>query len=202
MDLNATLERVATALYATSSAALAYHTAAEVWTWLDQWARRLSIATRLQVAVRSLSVTSPDASYPLPAANLSTLAVFDAAGFALDRITVRNMDAEGAWQATPATNPVLRFSLDANQGLNVLTLDPPPLLSQALTVLQTEYPAAIGAAQPILDAPDIAEDYLYFRAVSEARGRIGEAHMPEVAQFAGGLADLIEGAAVRYWGAP
>jgi hypothetical protein len=202
MDLSATLERVAVSLHASSSANLAYHTAAEVWAWLDQWSRRLSIATRLQVAIRSINAIPPTASYALPAANLSTPAVFDATGYALERITVRNLDAGGPWQATAEAHPVHRFSLDANQGLNVLTLDPPPMLAQTLTVLQTEYPAAIGSGQPILDAPAIAEDYLYFRTVAEARGRIGEAHMPEVASFAGGLADLIEGAAVKYWGAP
>jgi hypothetical protein len=184
------------ALNATSAADLLFWTPAELEQYADEAAEALGRAAGVFVERDTATVTAAGTPhYATPGRHLSTLHV-SLAGRSLRPVSVDELEAkDSAWRTASGT--ISHWARDA-AGLGTITLYRVPDLAAALAVVYHSYPD-VSAGAPI-DAPAVLGDYLYFSAIEAARGREGQAAMPEVAQAAGRHAEVYRDLFQRYFG--
>lgn len=178
-------------------------TAAELYQWADELARRLSYQTGLFLTYDgSVSVSAGTAAYALPATHLFTAAaaLITASGLQLLRLTsVGELFAlDGAWSAT--TGPATRISMDAG-GLGTATLYPNPTVPGTLGLICSEAPAAaITSGAPTVSIPTVLQDMVTYAMLKGARGKESDDAMPDMAAHFEERLKLYEAVARHLWG--
>jgi len=199
-DLGATLTNLLPALNAASMLTLSFWTEDELYAFADEAAKRL--ARKVGVWVErdtSAAVSSLASTYTLPTRRVSIVHVSLGAK-ALKAASAAEMEAlDDAWVDTTGTP--LRFLLDI-EGTGKVRLYPAPAVgvSGNLGVLYATYPTEIQKGSATVTIPAPLEEYFTFSVLAEARGREGEAAMPEVAEQFRSLVGMLEQVAESYWG--
>lgn len=185
-------------LQARSIAELEHWTEAELYEYADEAAQSLARATIAFVEHDTSTLTlAGSASYRLPDRYLGMLHVA-LSGAALRRAPVREIEALDAQWPT-ASGPVSHYILD-ELGLDSFRLYKIPATGGAvLALVYASRPETISAAHATLAAPSPLADLLRLAILREARGREGDAAMPEVAVNIREFERILTAAAVEYW---
>src|SRR6185295_15842823 len=177
---------------------LIFWTFSELYEWSDEAAKRLARNTGGFVdrdATTTLSDSVP--VYAMPARHVSTIHV-SAGSTALKESTVDELEAlDNDWPSTAADNPK-RFLQDGDE----LRVYPQPNGATAgnLGHVFHRFPVTITSDASIAKVPVALRDYFTFYALAEARGKESKGAMPEVAQYARGMVELLEQVAREFWG--
>lgn len=190
-------------LNATSQADAVYWTDAEIYQWFDEATQRLARSAGVFVTRdTSITVTTGDGSYDLPADQISTIQM-DLAGVVLRPRTVEELEALDAdWVATmgpPSPSAFVQNVL----GLGVVAIYPAPGSADngnTLGMVIHVAPATVSASNALLLCPSVLQDYFGFYALAEARAKESKGAMPEVADWLRSVTGLYEQAIEGYWG--
>lgn len=173
----------------------------ELYTWIDEAAKRL--ARKLGAFVvydTSLATFADQSGYDLPARHISTIQA-DVNGKTLRARNVQELEAlDAAWTTAASSEP--KSFIEDTQGLERLTLYPPPNAaneSLPIGLLMQESPAEINQANAILSVPNCLQDYFRFYAIAEARSKETNASMDEVAEWFRGLTQTYEQHISELW---
>jgi len=193
------IQRLLPSLGAYKLADVVFWTEEELYEYADEGIQRLAKATGLFVERdASTTLVAGTALYNLPTRHLSTIHVSLLGGANLRGVSVRDLEAlDATWEA--ATGVVEKFAQDF-RGTEQLRLYRNPSTGGTLAVVFHQYPAEIAQATPTLTGPVVLEDYLSWAMLSAARGKEGDAAMPEVAKHAEERIALFEQVFKSYWG--
>ncbi len=204
VNLGTVLGELWPALNATGANDAVWWTEADLLTWMDEAAKRFARKTGAFVKRdTSIDTTINVAAYSLPSDHLATVQA-DLGGRMLAARNVQELEArDSAW---PATTGKPEAFLEDTQGLQEITLYKKPTADYAnlpLGLVERFIPPTIAADSAFIVAPQVLREYFFLHALAEARG-VPEtnASMPEIEQWARGLAGMIEQAASQYWGKP
>lgn len=197
LDLTAAVDAVMPALNAASPEELVYWTEDELYEWADEAAKRLArFAGGFVERDTATAVVGGTAVYAVPARHVSTIhAGID--GRALRAASVQEIEAgDTTWPET-AGSPV-RWIADG-EGTEKLRLYPKPTAGGALELVFHRY-ANVQKGAAIVLAPGCLREYFTFAVLAEARGKESKMAMPDIAQWARGMAGLYEEVCRQYWG--
>jgi len=210
LDVAEVVAELGPALNAQSLAALTVATEAELYEWADEHAQRL--ARKIGCFVErsgSLTIAAGSSTVNKPARHLSTLHFsrdHDGAGDLrpLEATSTAELEAlDLDWETRVADEDAgefpKRFTED-QQPAGVVRVHPAPESETTAAIVYHQYPAAIAAGSPAIQAPRILGDYLFWAMLGEARRRESDEAMPEVAAFSEQMVELYEQVFERYWG--
>lgn len=161
---------------------LTHWTEEELYEYADEAVKRLARAVGMFTEREpAITVNIGVATYPLPTRHLSTIHA-SLGGANLRPAAVKELEAlDSAWQDTTGTPD--RYVPDF-LGTEYVRLYKKPSAGSTLALLFYQYPADVAVGSPILAAPRVLEDYLTWEILRQARGKEGDAAMPEVAEHA------------------
>jgi hypothetical protein len=197
---------VLTDLYSALNAAgpndLILWTETELYEFLDEAAQRLARTCGVWVERDTTIVTETgDGAYNLPPAQVSTVQA-DLAGLVLQPRTVAELEAlDATWPLTEG--PPVAF-IQNLQGLAQIVLYPAPdgdHGGMVVGLVLREFPPTVGATSAFITAPTCVREYFTFRALEAARGKQSKAEMPDVAQWMGKTAGMLDQVMTELWGA-
>lgn len=120
-------------------------------------------------------------------------------GATLTPATLAEIEAlEANWQATAAG--VTQYWIGDYLGAGMVGLYPVPAAATPVTVIAQRSAPEVTVDTPTVDAPDALADLLHMRALAEARRKRSDAWMPEAAQLADQIGDVLEKAFTAYYG--
>lgn len=180
---------------------LIFWTPDELYRFIDEAAAHLARKTGVFV-IRDTSIVTVanTGSYAFPANHIATVQA-DLAGTVLRPRTVQELEAlDVSWPVTVA--PPMAFVQDT-QGLRLIALYPAPGVpdqNKHVGLIEHVLPSPISVSNAFLAAPTCVREYFTFKALAAARAKESKAAMPEVAQWFGQLAGLMEQVMAGYWG--
>ena len=194
-DVSAVITGLLPALNAASTADLVYWTQDELYQWADEAVKRL--ARRAAVFVNYSAAMWSAAEVPLiPNAIAPALIAWN--GSLLRVATVAELEAlDDNWEA--ATGTPKRWTLDL--GLQQVRLYPAPDVAGMVQGVIIIAPADLSATQTALEAVAPISGFLAQSVLGQARGRVSDAEMPEVAAHCAQRAAMYLEIFARYWGA-
>lgn len=179
-------------------------TAAELYQWADELARKLSLETGMFVNLDIVNVFTGTAAYSTP----NDLFVVSAALMYADlsihpiRITPQAVlwALDSNWQAT--SGPPTRCSFDAG-AVGTTTLYPKPdagANASFLFMVAQQAPATINAGAPIISLPTVLQDMFTYAMLAGARRKESDNAMPEMAAHFQERVNLYEAVCRHLWG--
>ncbi len=187
-------------LNAVTAADLIHWSETELYEWLDEAAKRLARGIGCFVERdASITIVTSTAVYSVPARHLSTIHAA-IAGRALSPNNVQEVEAlDSAWVETEG---VTDSFLNDNLGTDAVRVYPAPdaTVTGALSLVFHRYVATINSSNHQLTAPACLGEYFSWWALSEARRKQSEAHMPEVADHFAKRVAWLEKVIEAYWG--
>jgi hypothetical protein len=200
VDVAALIANLLPALNAATSGDLVYWTSDELYQWADEAAKRLALRAAVFVSVTTQTISSAEAPLAASAVAANAIAPILVAwnSVILRFATVGELEAlDDGWEA--ATGTPKRWTLD--RGLQQLRLYPAPAAAGALLTVALQCPADISASQASLIGPSPLAGYLAQSVLGQARGRVSDAAMPEIAAHCAQRAEMYIAICEHYWGA-
>jgi len=190
-------------LNAASSADALFWTADELIGYMDEAAKRLArVAGVFVERNESITVTSGQGSYSLPARHIETLQA-DLANRTLRPRNVQQLEALDAdWPDTlgDADNVPKAFVQDT-QGFDKIAIYPKPYVDpETVGLVRSTFPETLEASDLILPIPPIMRDYFTFAALASARAKEGHGSMDEVVPWLRSIVEVYDQAATGLWG--
>ncbi len=188
-------------LNARSEADAVFWTAAQMYEWFSEAAKRLASECGIFV-VRDTSITvaTGTATYNLPPEHEKTIQC-DLAGAVLYPRSVQEIEAlDSGW---PATTGAVEAFLHDVEGVEKITLYRKPLVGdngKAIGLVMRVIPDDVTPVLALLEASPFLSEYFTFSLLAEARSIETRAQMPEIAKWLRGLADMMRDAIRGYMG--
>lgn len=197
MNLTATIAACWPLLNATSETDAVFWTAAELWQFADEEAKRLARGGTVFVETASQSTVIGGGSYSLPPRHMATIEAV-AGTQALRAGSVEELAARDRDWATRTGAQPSHYAQDSN-GLDLITLYPAPLSVMALAILHVQHPSEVAVGSPSVTAPEVLRDEFFFATLAGARGKETPGAMPDVAKWCGGVAALYREVVSGLW---
>lgn len=203
VDLSLWVPELCVRLNATNTSDLVFWTEAELYQRISEALDRLAGASNLFCETDdSTAVAATQSLYPLPSAHLAIIMVaLD--GNVLTPASVAELealDADWAESAAASTNADVTHWVGDALGTEYLGLYKIPAASGTLLIVLSRAPTALTAKAPSMSLPAPLADYLALGALADARGKEGDARMPEVAQHLQERMKLYDQIIQAYWG--
>lgn len=200
IDASAVVSDLIPALHATSTADLVYFSEAGLYRSATDALNRLAQAVRLLIAAETVSVGAA-VNEVVAGTRVVRFLQVRWNGSRLQPSTSLELDAlSDSWLPSDQSVEPERYALD-QRVWGRMQLYPATTAAGTLGFTYAQSPADVSSGSPFIsDAPDLAEDWLFFATLSEARSRQSDARMPEVAAVADRLAGLLQSAMNAYYG--
>jgi hypothetical protein len=201
VDLADVIAELIPQLGAGTEADLVFWTAAELYQFADEGAKKLARGAGVFIdrdTFTEIAAITP--TYNLPARHISTIhASIDTR--ALKETGVDELEArDNAWPAAIAdANGPQRFLEDATVG-SVLVYPMPAATAGHLAVIFNRFPETVAAGNTTLSMPLAVRDWFRFYIEAAARAKESKGAMPEVAGWFTQLTGMYEQVARSYWG--
>lgn len=191
------------ALHGEDYSSLAFWNEGDLYAFADTVAQRL--ARSLGGFVErdaATSVVVGDATYDVPARHVETLHL-SVSTRALRPSNVAELEAlDDDWTATAGTSSdpwPSRWVMEPGRETHRLYPVPYTGVSGAVAVVMCRLPVTVTSAAPTVRMPRVFRAWWRLRVLEAAREKEGEGQMPEVAEWCGQVAGLLEQSARELW---
>ena len=192
------IDRIPTALAAEGYSSMVFWTEAEILDYVNDSLMELLRLTGVNVEHDDSADTVQDqAAYATPTRTFDVLEISKGGEKMRPSSNAELAALDDAWTLT--SGAARRWT--EGRGANEYILYPiPDTGGDELSLLVHRWLTDVSRGSPYIQIPDVLQDYMFHRAVADARRKESIAAMPEAASFSDNVAKLIADAGTRYWG--